>query len=66
MKRLLLIAGLMLAAAAVAVGEKPAVSKKPSGVVLTDSQAAHLSVYTPKPDAAPDKVIVRVPVTFWM
>jgi TonB family protein len=48
MKRLLLIAGLMLAAA-VAVAEKPA-AKKPSGVVLTNSQAAQLSVYTPKPD----------------
>jgi TonB family protein len=36
--------------AAVALAERPTVSKKPSGIVLTESQAAQLSVYTPKPD----------------
>lgn len=36
--------------AAVAVAERPAASKKPSGIILTESQAAQLSVYTPKPD----------------
>jgi TonB family protein len=49
MSRLLLVAGLMLTAA-VALAERPTVSKKPSGIVLTESQAAQLSVYTPKPD----------------
>jgi TonB family protein len=49
MQRLLLVAGLMLTAA-VAVADRPAAPKNPSGVVLTESEAAQLSVYTPKPD----------------
>jgi TonB family protein len=49
MMRLLLVAGLMLTAA-VAVAGRPTASKKPSDVVLSQSQAAQLSLYTPKPD----------------
>jgi TonB family protein len=49
MSRLLLVVGLMVTAA-VAVAERPTASKNRSRVVLTESQAAQLSVYTPKPD----------------
>ncbi len=49
MSRLLLVASLMLTAV-VTAAERPTASKKPSGVVLTESQAAQLSAYTPKPN----------------
>jgi TonB family protein len=53
MRHLLLIAGLTFTAAA-ALAEGPTASKKPSGVILNASQAAQLSVYTPKPDYPPE------------
>ena len=47
--RLLLLAGLMLTAA-VAVAGRPTASKKPSDVVISESQCVQLSLYTSKPD----------------